>query len=156
MTGVTPRNDEELAQFEVECREGKPPRVRVLFCPWNVHLHLAVQTCVRQRKPRLLGMATFSDVCRLEGGGQLDTTLRPSILHLGSGTHSSRSNSTVTVGVYRGNPADNLWLIRGYRRALPSVKSAPDVLAPLIHHPRQNYSAKMSNTIALYAPFLPS
>lgn len=59
VTGVTPRNDEELAQSEIECREGKPPHVRVLFCPWNMRLHLAVQTCVRQRKPRLLGMATF-------------------------------------------------------------------------------------------------
>jgi len=59
VTGVTPRNDEELAQSELECREGKPRHVRVLFCPWNMHLHLAEQTCVRQRKPRLLRMATF-------------------------------------------------------------------------------------------------
>ena len=77
VTGVTPRNDEELAQFEVECREGKPPHFRVLFCPWNMHLHLAVQTCVRQRKPRLLGMATFDGVYRFEERGIIGYDIGP-------------------------------------------------------------------------------
>ena len=90
MTGVTPRNDEELAQFEVECREGKPPHIRVLFCPWNMHLHLAVQTCVHQRKPRLLGMATFDDVYRFEVRGAIEYDIGP---HLDPPFgHSSKSD----------------------------------------------------------------
>jgi hypothetical protein len=104
VTGGHPRNDEELAQSEVECREGKPPHVRVLFCPWNMRLHLAEQTCVRQRKPRLLGMATFDDVYRFQVrgtieyaiGSLLDTTLGPSILYW-----AARPNPT---GVYREIP----------------------------------------------------
>ncbi len=66
VTGVTPRNEEELAQSEVECREGKH-HVHMLFCPWYALLRLAVQTCVRQRKPRLLLMATFGGLYRVEG-----------------------------------------------------------------------------------------
>ena len=149
MTGVTPRNDEELAQSEVECREEKPRRVRFLFFPWNVHLHLAVQTCVRQRKSRLLGMAAFSDGYRFQVRGTIGYDIGSLDPPFGLGHSFQIRPSKITVGVYRGNPADNLWLIRGYHRALPSVPSALDVLAPLIHHPL----CQMSNTIALYAPF---
>jgi hypothetical protein len=146
VTGVTPRNDEELAQSEGECREGKPPHLRELFYPWNVHLRLAVQTCVRQRKPRLLGMATFSGVYRFEERG----TIEYDIGSLDPWHSFQIRPSENTVGVYRGNPADNLWLIRGYRRALLSV---PPCSSP---PPRQKLLCQMSNTIALYAPFLPS
>ena len=152
MTGVTPRNDEELAQSEVECREGKPPHVRLLFYPWNMRLRLAVQTCVRQRKPRLLGMAAFSDVYRFEVRGTIGYdigSLDPSF-----GLAQLVPNSTVQKHTRRlpGKTADNLWLIRGYRSALPSVPSCPDVLAPSSTTTKILY--QMSNTIALYAPFL--
>lgn len=130
MTGVTPRNDEELAQSEVECREGKHHShdVRVL-CPWNMHLHLAVQTCVRQRKPRLLGMAAFDGVCRLEVRGTIGYDIAS--LDLPSGT---RPNSTV-VGVYRGKTVGNLWLIRGYHRVLaPSILHLDKNTVPNVQH----------------------
>ena len=88
MTGVSPKNDEELAQSEVECREEKAPRLRVLFFPWNMHLRLAVQTCVRQRKPRLQGMATFGDVYRFQVRGTTGYDIGSLDPPLGWGTRS--------------------------------------------------------------------
>lgn len=115
MTGVTPRNGEELAQSEVECREGKPPHVRVLFCPWDMLLRLAEQTCVRQRKPRLLGMATFDGAYRLEVRGTIGYDIGSPDPSLGALVQKQSASPRKT--------ADNLWLIRGYRRALPPVPS---------------------------------
>jgi len=145
VTGVTPRNDEELAQSEVECREGKHPHVL-----WNMHLRLAVQTCVRQRKPRLLGMATFSDGYRFQGRRTIGYdigSLDPPYLALVQIRQSKN-----TVGVYRGNPADNLWLIRAYHRAFRYRRGCSSP-----HHPPPStrIQCQMSNTIALYAPFFP-
>ena len=65
MTGVNLRYGEELAQSEVEYREGRR-HARVLFYLPYPFLHLAAQTCVRQRKHRLRGMATFGSVNRLQ------------------------------------------------------------------------------------------
>lgn len=120
MTGVTPRNGEELAQSEVECREGKPPHVRVLFCPWDMLLRLAVQTCVRQRKPRLLGMATFDGAYRFEVRGTIGYDIGSLDPSLGALVQIRPSKNSRRLPR---KTADNFWLIRGYRRALPSVPS---------------------------------
>lgn len=76
----------------------------VLFCSWkrwNMHLHLAVQTCVRQRMPRrLLGMAAFSGLYRFEVRGTtvLDTT------YIGFLDSDRRK----TQSAFTGKTADNL------------------------------------------------
>lgn len=65
MTGVNPRYGEDLAQSEVEYREGRR-HARVLFYLRYPFLHLGAQTCVGQRKHRLRGMATSGSVNRLQ------------------------------------------------------------------------------------------
>ena len=135
MTGVTPRN-EQLAQSEVECREGKHPHdVRVLFCPWNMHLHLAVQTCVRQRKPRLLGMGAFDGVCRFQVRG----TIRCDIASLDPPSGAL--------------PKFNRCLPGKNRQIFLADKGLPPCSSPLHPPPRQKYCAKCPTQSPCMRPF---